>query len=125
MANEWLQNIKVGDKVIISGNSAFGSDRVNVVVKLTATQVHVNTRGFLKDYVTKYNRESGRSIGTGTWETNWLDEATPEKLEAIVLRNKRFKIKKYVTETVNWDTVSKEVIEQLYVLLDPFVKGDK
>jgi len=121
--NLWLQNLKVGDRVIISGNNAFGGDVVGLVSRLTKTQVLV-TLG-LSTYEHKYRLKDGRSIGTGTWETKWIYEATPEKIEAILLRNKRFKIKKYVTETINWDVVPKNVIDHLYEVLDPFVKEDK
>jgi hypothetical protein len=121
--NLWLQNLKVGDKVIISGHSAFGGDVIGKVSRLTKTQVLVTLGKNPCEY--KYKIEDGRSIGTGTWETKWIYEATPEKVDAIVLRNKRYRIKYYVKEIVDWDAVPANVIDQLYVLLDPFIKEGK
>ena len=73
---EWLQNLKVGDKVLNS-NGRYGVDVVLTVRKITSAQIVVGK--------SRYWKKNGEVVGgtTSRWNTNRLIQATPERLEEI------------------------------------------
>lgn len=89
---EWLENLKAGDRVIISVNS---SHSLATVSRVTATQIVIkNTTGLGVDYDVKYSRERGYKISSDKWHSEILEIPTPDLLEKIEERidRKRFQI---------------------------------
>ena len=60
--NEWLQNIKVGDTVIVRPSIGRHNERVDTVTHATPTQVHVRYG--------KYRRSNGQQMASGIWDRN-------------------------------------------------------
>ena len=82
MSNEWIKNLKVGDKVIIT--TQFKEPRIAEVEKITP-------KGFVKVDGMLFN-ENG-SQRTSSWYTSRITECTEEREEALrqkaVIRNAR------------------------------------
>lgn len=71
--NDWLKELKPGDTVIIS--RGYYSTNVREVEKITVTQIVVGG--------TRYNRNTGRQCGTQGYNTAYIRQATPEKIDQI------------------------------------------
>lgn len=119
---EWLQNLKVGDKVILHGSGMGRYRHVGKVSRFTNNFIVVESGSNKLEH--KFRKESGRETGDG-WHHYWLEEATSEKIADIILKGEQFKVKGYVEKTVNWSIVPADVIDRVYMMLDPFVKEDK
>lgn len=96
--NKWLETLKVNDKVIIPNDDFRGGDRVYPINKLTKTQIHVKISDVV---VSKFRRDTGRSVGRSIWHTTWLQEATPEKIQQIVAKRLKAKLKRKVGASLN------------------------
>lgn len=82
----WLDELKAGDTVInLRGHS---SECLCTVDRVTATQIIIGTE--------KYSKSGGNKIGKGTWDTNYLAEATPEKVAKIKESEKCYKLKRQI-----------------------------
>lgn len=73
MSESWLDNLSVGDSVVIY-NGWYGAS-IKAVSKVTATQIVVGN--------TRYRRKDGYVVGGGTWSRHSLREATPERVAAV------------------------------------------
>lgn len=94
--NTWLLTLKVGDKVIVPEESLYGGNQVEPVIKITKTQIHVGEKVRMR-----FHRESGRSIGTGTWHTRFLQEATPDAVAEIIAKQLKRELKEKVKKALN------------------------
>ena len=78
-SNEWLQELKAGDTVIVKGSH--GRREVRTVQRVTPTQIVVG--------LTKYHKKDGREVG-GDYFTQYLKQATAEsvaEIRAVAKRN--------------------------------------
>lgn len=74
--NEWLTNLKVGDQVVVSGESYGSRNQVFLSTVEKLTQTLIFTKGGMK-----FRRRDGHS--PGTWATGLLLEPTPDNLEQV------------------------------------------
>ena len=111
MSNEWLENIKVGDKVIVSG-SGFGSlNKIDTVERLTKTQI------VLKNTHSKYRRSSGRSVGGDVWSMGFISEATREKILKIQEARYRLNLLNKI-ESIRIGNLSTDSLKSIVVVIE-------
>lgn len=77
MVDDWLKELKVGDKVVILGRNV---KSITTVTRLTATRIICRSKAFMKS--------TGREVGASMWNANFLHEATPENISQIELQMK-------------------------------------
>jgi len=75
-----LNNIKVDDKVYWNGS--YNGIGIYTVVKVTDKQI-VILRGLDKKYECRYWKKNGRAVGKHTWDTDYIDILTPERIENV------------------------------------------
>jgi hypothetical protein len=75
----WLQNLKVGDQVVIrNAQGQTDNDALTTVDKVMKTIIVVGAGGM------RFNKNNGREIGCkGQWYCTHLDEATPAKINRL------------------------------------------
>ena len=101
MASEWLDNLKIGDSVIVH-NSHFGS-KVAVIERFTKTLIITKN--------SKFRRSDGCAPGNG-WCRNRLQELTTERVNHIRKNNLVDCLKRW-----NWDALSLETLEAIREML--------
>ena len=91
--DQWLQNLKAGDKVCIRRQYTSAYD-VYTVERVTPAQI-VLPRG------SKYRKSDGYSIGYSGYMNggHYLSEATPERLQGIADAAERNKLLKWARDT--------------------------
>ena len=105
MSENWIDNLKEGDSVIIAG-SRDQLDNISKVERLTKTQVVlINTSS-------RFRRSDGGLIGASVWNTQSLEMATPERIEKIKIANRRCELIYFVSNTA-WNEVSSEKLEEI------------
>lgn len=91
--NKWLDNLKVGDEVVVSGHN----DIIEKVTGVTRTQITIKG--------TKYRRDSGRQITQDKWHHLWLVEPTEEARVKIKHQNEHIKVNGWLrdfADTAPW-----------------------
>lgn len=108
--NDWIKDLKVGDKVIVS---SLYRKSVGTVEKITpAGNIKVN--GIL------FN-SNGWERGGGAWDRSYLSKATPENIEIIKQESTIAKAKKLMRETTN---ITFEQAKSIVAMFDkPKIKG--
>ena len=101
-----LENIKVGDKVIVG--RGYVSDLICNVERITKTQIIVNGR--------RFSKKNGRLVGGDVWSCDRLTIATDEKIEKLK-RDKRRRTLKLYLQSVNWDVLSIESLTSISELV--------
>ncbi|KKL03903.1 hypothetical protein LCGC14_2621460 [marine sediment metagenome] len=106
MKKEWLENLKVGDRVVINTTSygSQGDNSVSVVERLTKTLII--TKGGRK-----FRRNDGLSPG-GEWSKDTLQEPTPEAVDRIRQANLANKLRHY-----DWKPLPLATLRAIYDLL--------
>ena len=84
-----LENLKVGDKVIVGG--AYINSRVCTVERVTQRFIFV--RG------AKYSRTFGWEIGISGYSSNHIRPATDEDIKRVEEETEKRKIIRYITDT--------------------------
>lgn len=110
MDNEWLNNLKVGDEVVVSEGGIANRVFRSTVERLTKTLI------FIKGGQ-KYRRRGGHS--PGTWDTGFLLEPTPENLEQVkesTLKIMRRSLARRLRE-YTWHKLPLETLEAIEKLL--------
>jgi hypothetical protein len=110
--NTWLQELKPGDKVYDSKSGIF------TIKRLTPTEIIMEVRGELQKVAgvegSRFNRQTGRSIGTGDWDTYYIQPLTNEIIKEI---NKKYYIRKlnaFDFITLNNDELLKEIFDKVF-----------
>ncbi|KKL44626.1 hypothetical protein LCGC14_2363770 [marine sediment metagenome] len=99
--SEWLDNLKVGDRVIIQGRLAI-ADSVSTVERFTKTLIIIKSGiKFRKD-----------GHAPGQWPTAMLTEPTPERLDVIRQRNLAYYLK-----TLRWRDLPLAKLVEVHGLL--------
>ena len=83
---QWLQDLTVGSKVIISEGRV---QRVCTVTKATATQVHIKRT---EVYTQKFRKSDGTEVSSDAYGRAYLIEASTERLLSIADKVKRSKL---------------------------------
>lgn len=103
---ETLENIKVGDKVILSSRY---NDEVIEVTRLTKTQIICGA--------SKFNRRTGYRVGSDRWSVTKIKIATDEDIRRIEREHSRRKLISYITRYTGYQYLSDEKLEQIYNIL--------
>lgn len=103
---ENLEDIKVGDKVILANARI---KRVETVTKVTKTLVIVGNRRFKKD--------GGFEYGGRPFEMMHICKVTPEVLAEIEAENKRNDLINKIVR-YPWNKLSTEELEKVYKLIN-------
>lgn len=106
----WLQNLKVGDPVIVE---TYDTERI-------ATVSHA-TKCFLTVDNMRFNRTSGQRVNTDSWHSRWLTFASPAKVAEIRQREARDGLIYHISSMLNRQllmSASTERLRQLKNLLD-------
>lgn len=112
----WLEQLKTGDSVIVSGSYTGSLPLVKEVDRITNTQIVIGS--------TKYRRDSGRQIGGSTWHWSWLQEATPEAVKKIKDEGRRRKLQYDLRET-KWQRLSLEALEEITAIVARAKESEK
>ena len=100
---EWLENLKVGDKVIVDN----WGQSIGTVERVTATLVIVGS--------CRYRKRDGYQLGGSSYSRGLIREPTPERLAAVrhAVLAKRF-------SKTEWHKYSLEDLEKVAALLAAF-----
>jgi hypothetical protein len=121
MNDLWLQNLKVGDRVI--EDLGFDGKFIARVRRLTKTQIIVNHNGFVKDYETKYRLADGFSVGGDIWSTHLIREATPEAIAAVEEEQYRRRFRNKISH-LSWADVPLDKLKQIREIVDPYIRKE-
>lgn len=100
-----LENVKVGDSVILHGAQR---SEVARVVRTTKTQVQVGGR--------KFRKSDGRVVGGDGWSSTRIEPYTEEKANEIARTQNRNNMRRYIVN-YDWKYLSDEKLEQIYNIL--------
>jgi predicted ATP-grasp superfamily ATP-dependent carboligase len=100
--SQWLNGLKVGDKVIVNGRNGY---YVEQVAKITPTQIQTSKE--------KFRKETGRRIGDDAWIIAHLEKPTPEILATI---KKRIVVAK-LRHKVKWEDCDLETLTKVFELV--------
>jgi hypothetical protein len=113
---EWLQNLKVGDAVIVEGTGLSSGESLGTVARLTKNFIVVNSNGF----DSKFRNETGWSTGDSYYH-KYLKEATPEAIAAFEEERYRAVFKNKLSH-LSWADVPIDRIKQIRELVEPYLK---
>jgi hypothetical protein len=113
MSEEWLQNLKAGDKVIVQYHDASGPEVVQTVKRITPTgKIVVGSFS-----LTTFNSNGRHRIGK--WYSDRLHQYTPEREEEIVTKNYSILLRRKFINGVNWHSIPLEKLKQVNAILFP------
>jgi hypothetical protein len=117
--DKWLEDLKIGDKVI--EDLHFDGKSISTVVRFTKTMIIVKSP---RGYESRYKRD-GFAPGAGNrgWSSHMLREATPEALAKFEEERYRtvFSSKLY---HLSWADVPLDKIKQIREIIDPYVRKE-
>ena len=105
MSENWIDDLTVGDSVIVAG-SRYHPDYIAQVERFTKTQIVV------KNARSKFRRSDGREIGGDVWSNQVIEIATPERIEKIKMAKRRSRLINFVMD-IDWNDVSAEKLEKI------------
>ena len=109
MNNEWLQNLKPGDKVIRRSGGVGAVDYIETITRVTPTQIVIGNA--------RYRKDTGREVGGyDRWHSIWLEEATPEATRKVEATFKRLKLVRELSN-MEWGKLPLETLEAVATLL--------
>jgi hypothetical protein len=105
-----LENIKVGDTVLINGST------ITKVTRLTKTLiiVELTNSSHSGKYESKFRRATGRK--SGDWATDFLRVATDEELKAVRAKNKHYNLSAKL-HGFNFRTLDIETLDKINALI--------
>jgi hypothetical protein len=116
----WLASLKPGDTVIYRHYMMMEPRReVKQVTRVTATMVIVETKYPDRAIEHRMSRKSGKEIGGDHWHCPCIEQATPEIIETVKAENRRRNLVYILSKKTEWDKVPTEILESVYVLLNP------
>jgi len=99
----WTNELKAGDKVIVSDHPY---EYIRTVERVTKTQVVINHSS------SKFRISNGRLVGGSSWDRLLLIEPTPERIEKIIKKNIRNDLVKRFRK-INTDHLSNVQLEKI------------
>ena len=112
---DWLQNLKVGDKVI--EDLGFQGKSISIVVRFTKTMIVVKNS---KGCETRY-RKDGFTPGDHTYGLHMLRQATSEALAKFEEERYRQVFQNKLSH-LSWADVPLEKIKQIRELVEPYIR---
>ena len=104
------RNLKIGGKVIITTRDY---RIVGEVSKLTKTMIVVK---WGKEGKSRFNRQSGYSVGTDIWDSQNIEEAIPEVIIEVKEENRKKHLVNYFHK-VGWTNIDLITLEAVYTLV--------
>ncbi len=122
MNNEWLKNLKIGDRVLIESGSFSRSYQFKNIIKITPTQIIVGN----DEYKERFRRMDGRRIGDSGYTRGCLVEQTPKLMSEIEIIKLQYKAK-VLRDTIAIPDDKETLIKFIEALeaLQPFVREKK
>jgi hypothetical protein len=115
--NKWLEDLKVGDKVI--EDLHFDGKSISTVVRFTKTMIIVKSP---RGYENRYKRDGfAPNAGSREWSSHMIREATPEALA-------KFEEERYRTVFQNklsylsWADVPLDRIKEIREIIEPYIR---
>ena len=105
MENE-LENIKVGDILLIEGSNAKFTKKVTKVTKAYV---------FCGD-LTKIRKRDGKVMGDDVWHTKYARIATSSDIEEIKVENKRLSLASKCRD-INFKSLTLSQLEKIYAII--------
>lgn len=122
---EWLQNLKVGDKVIIAGN--YGNKAIKIVSNVTPKQIVIEVNRFKdndgKEQIvnSRYWKKDGFLVCGDMFVSDMLREATPEAM--IKFEEERYRaVFRNKLDHLSWADVPLDRIKEIREIIEPYVK---
>jgi hypothetical protein len=112
---DWLQNLKVGDKVI--EDQGFQGKSISLVSRFSKTMIFVKNS---KGYETRY-RKDGFTPGDHTYGLHILRQATPEALAKFEEERYR-QVFQNKLNYLSWADVPLDKIKQIRELIEPYIR---
>jgi len=107
---DWLSNLKVGDEVATPYGYLKNEVRIRKVVRLTSASIFLDSEE-------RYNRETGRKVGSeaqGRWgEKTLLIELTPAVRMRVEIQEKLYRVK-----NMPWASLSLIRLREICAILD-------
>ena len=83
--SEWLKTLKADDEVFITARYG-GALSHGIVSRVTKTMIMIgNKNGTGEFYESKFNRETGSSVGSDTWSRVFLIKPTEKIVEQVLM----------------------------------------
>lgn len=112
MNYKWLENIKVGDKVIVHSGGPLRNDCIDIVERLTKTQI------ILSKTSSRFRREDGDVVGEHSmWNTTYLKEAKQDDIDNIITNNKLRKLNRDISSFTNIKDLPIESLEKVWKVM--------
>ena len=112
---DWLNNIKVGDKVIVYSSSGYSNNELRKVVKVTPAQIHTYVR---EDFTNKFWKKNGELVGSrDSWNITRVLQVTDELKAKIEEDTKRAKLLNRVRNQ-SWKELTTEVLVTVVGIID-------
>lgn len=105
-----LENVKVGDKLLVTSR---GNDEIKTVTKVTKTQVTCDT--------SKFRKTDGRLIGSDIWWSSYAKPATDEDI-ARVEREITYRMMANTIKSVDAYSLPYEELKRIYNILKEIEK---
>ena len=112
--HEWLNELSVGDKVIMSGRYR---KSVNVVQRLTKTQI------ILEGTNCRFRKANGREVGGSSWGAIYLRKGTPAEISKVEDATTRQRIIAKLTYESTWNGLSTKELISVEKQIDVLKEG--
>lgn len=104
MSNDWLQQLKPGDTVIVDSGPYLS--HIAVVSRVTPTQIVIGD--------SRYNKKRGELVGASSWNRCYLREPLPERVEQVTrkkLISQLLRLDERRLKRLDTDTLKKAVYD--------------
>lgn len=116
---EWLNNLKVGDEVFISGSGTLLYSAT--VSRITKSQIFIKSKiNFNPDYEAAFWKKDGYKVGRSDWSYERLIEPTEEIKKRVHINNLKARVNKMRDKLAT--PQDEETLVKLIEALKPFVK---
>jgi hypothetical protein len=106
---EWLKNLKVGDKVALNGS--YNNLLIRVVSRITKTLIILDTGG-------RFKRDTGYVVGGNIWSSALITPVTDEIISKIRTSNLKYKISR-----IDFETLSNDKLERILTIVNESENG--
>lgn len=105
---KWLNELKVGDPVVVSNRN---NTWVDVVDRLTKTQVITKRNRY------KFKKSNSKLVGGAGWDVLGIEEATEKRILEIVEQEKRRELLYQIEDNTIFTELSTEKLEHIVMII--------
>lgn len=110
---EWLENLKVGDEVYVTGR--YGElGQIRKVVRLTKTQILLGEHA-------RFRKNTGTEVGGGAWSTRSIIPVTDDIRASIYESQLRYRLTKQLEQVMKSAPAS--VLERIEAIVKEYENG--